>query len=504
MNKTLGELLTGISYELLQGSLTTTIKSIAYDSRKVNKGTLFVAIPGFTSDGHNYIPQAVSSGAICVITERRINAEPGVTIILVESSREAMAVLAANFYDHPSKKCKVIGITGTNGKTTSIYILKSIYESAGHKVALIGTIGASIAGEDIQINNTTPESTDLQYLYSEMVKKKAEYCFIEVSSHALSLQRVHQTFFSGAIFTNLSPDHLEFHKDMEDYFQAKKKLFPAKGKCNIINNDDPYGRMLIRELLEKKSNVITYGIQNVSDVMASDIGYFYNKTVFTLQTPIGSKRVTCKLPGDYNLYNCLTAAAWAFADGRSLEEIVFGIEHVEGVKGRFETAYEDEELRVIIDFAHTEEGLKKVISAVREFAGGNIILVFGVYVAGSGENGQYKRYNMGKIAGEYADYVVITSDNPKDQDPVMIIDQITKGVKQETNAYQSYVDRKEAIEKAIAIASPGDVILITGKGHETSQVIGGKEVPFNEKEIVLSAIDKVKLNSGRVLNPSEG
>ena len=491
VKKTIRELLQGLEYKVGKGSLDDEISGISCDSRATEKDNIFVAISGFAVDGHDYIPQAIESGAKCIIAEKELEIPRDFCLIVVEDSRKALAVISSRYYGLPSARMKVVGITGTNGKTTTIHILKSIYENLGNNVGLIGTIGASIGNEKIACKNTTPESLELQKILSVMADNKVDYCFMEVSSHALGLNRVFGTNFSSALYTNLSPDHLEFHKDMEDYFQTKKKLFYMTEKYNIINCDDLYGKRLLDNLSSAKAKSITYGINEKADINARNIKYFPERVSFVLVTPKGEIEINLNLPGKVNVYNCLAASAYAYADGISLQEIAQGIGKLIEVKGRFETVYQDEDWRVIIDFAHTEDGLKEVLESVRPFVRGRVLLVFGVYAA-PGIKGRSKRLAMGKTAALYADYSIITSDNPKNQDPQEIINEIIEGASEIGSNFISLIDRAEAIAEAVRIARKDDLILITGKGHETAQLIGDIAVPFNEKNIVLEEISKLK------------
>ena len=495
--KKLTELLKNLDYELLKGNVEKEISEIFYDSRLCSSSSLFVAVTGFVSDGHDYIAQAVSRGAETIVVSREVDIPGDVTVIKTTDTRKALALLGANYYDNPSEKLKVVGITGTNGKTTTIHILKSIYEEAGFKTGLIGTIGASAGDKVIPCKNTTPESLDLQRILALMVDEGVDYCFIEVSSHALALDRVFGTKIYGAIFTNLSPDHLELHKNMEDYYLAKKKLFFMSEKFNIINGDDLWGKRLLEELSESTADNYSFGLSNNCDFMATDVEYKINEIMYNLNYTEDLGLVNLKIPGKVNVYNSLTAAAFALKDNISFSIIRDGFMKIKGVKGRFESVETNEDFQVIIDFAHTEDGLKEVISYLRPFVKGRILLVFGVYAA-PGDSGRPKRLAMGKTAAEYADFLIVTSDNPKNQDQKAIIEEIIEGILSFDNKknFLSYTDRKEAVDKAVIMAQKDDLILITGKGHETAQIIGNEAIPFNEKEIVLNAISNKKTRQG--------
>ena len=497
MSKILEKLLSGLNFELIKGDINQNISTVSYDSRQCIDQSVFVAITGLVADGHDFISNGIKNGAKVIVLSREIDLPEGITVIKVEDTRKALAVIGANFYDNPSEKMRVVGITGTNGKTTTIHILKSIYEKAGFKTGLIGTIGASVGDMTIPCKNTTPESLDLQHILFQMAQEGVEYCFMEVSSHALGLDRVFATKFYGAMYTNLSPDHMEFHKDMEDYYNTKKKLFFMSDKFNLINVDDLWGRRLLTELKDFEKNLITYSVKEDSDYQASSIEYSVSGVKYELKYSDTSGEITLNLPGKVNVYNSLTAAAFALTDNISFSDVSAGIKNVPGVKGRFETAFRKDDFQVIIDFAHTEDGLKEVITSLRPFTKGKIVLVFGVYAA-PGKAGRDKRLAMGSTASEFADILFVTSDNPKTQDPGTIIEEIIEGVKSfnDKKEIYSFIDRQEAIENAINIAGEKDLVLITGKGHETAQVIGNEAVPFNEKEIVLNSILKYKNKAG--------
>ena len=487
----IGILLEGLEWQLLQGSPETRIREIAYDSRKAEKGTLFVAVKGFSSDGHTYIQDAVGRGASVVLVEDFVHLAEEVTVIQVPDTRKAMALISASFFSWPARDMKVIGITGTNGKTTTIHILQSIFESWGKKTGLIGTIGLEIDGEKIPLSNTTPEAPDLQRILRQMVERGVQYCFMEVSSHALELFRVYGMEFQGGIFTNLTPDHLELHGTMEQYFLAKARLFGMVSKYAILNNDDPYGKIIQQSHISEHIACTTYGMNGGSDVWPESVRYGAGSIEFRLHSLIGEVSLFLRLPGKVNLYNALAAAATAIAEGVRLEVIQKGMAALPGVAGRFETVYQDHDYHVVIDFAHTEAGLQEVLETIRPFAVNRVLLVFGVYAA-PGAAGSPKRLAMGQVAGRYADLSFVTSDNPKYQDPAAIIEEVAQGIRQAGGEYLAFIDRKEAIFHGISSMLPGDVLMITDKGHETAQIIEGKAIPFNEKQIVLEAISNLK------------
>lgn len=472
-----------LHYTLVKGDLHIEVNSIAYDSREVVENGVFVAITGFSVDGHRYIDRAIEQGAAVIIVEQDIHIDGEVTVLKVPDTRDALARVAANFYHNPTEQMNLIGITGTNGKTSTTYFLKSIFEETGTSIGIIGTIGTVIGDKVIKNKNTTPESLNLQQIFADMIDSDMKHCVMEVSSHALNLNRVAHSSFNTGIFTNLTPDHLELHNTMAEYFEAKAKLFDITTDYNIINADDEYGRILIDRLQDREARLLTYGIEHEADIYASDIHYFADHTVYTVHTPKGSIEIKVNLPGAIYVYNSLAAIATAFCNQFSLQQIAHGIAAVEGIKGRLEVVYQDEDTKIIVDFAHTEDSLEKALTTIRPFAKGRIILVFGVYAA-DGESGREKRRGMAKVAAKCADFAVVTSDNPKEQDNNLIIREIVEGIEAHNGNYEAIVDRRDAIAFAIEISRKDDVILIAGKGHETSQIVGKTEIPFNEAEIV--------------------
>lgn len=491
----LASIVKDLQFELVKGDLNIDVEAVAFDSREVVQNSVFVAVSGFTVDGHSFIPKAVGLGATAIIVEKDVQVDDYITVLKVRDTRDALALLSSNFYGRPTDKLNMVGITGTNGKTSISYFMKSILEQAGKSVGIIGTIGTMIGDQLKKNKNTTPESLYLQQIFADMVSSDISHCVMEVSSHALSLKRVAYSRFHTGIFTNLTPDHLELHNSMEEYFEAKALLFDLTTDYNIINTDDPYGRRLIDKVKHYKTKLITYGIDNKADVYASDIRYFIDSTVYNVHTPAGTIEIKVNLPGKIYVLNSLAAIACAYCNGISLEVIKDGIQAVEGIKGRMEVVYKDNDSLVIVDFAHTEDSLEKALQTLRPYAKGRIILVFGVYAA-AGELGHDKRSSMGKVAAEHADLSVVTSDNPKDQDPDAIIADIVASIEADGGTYKAIVDRKEAIEYALTISRKDDIVLITGKGHETSQVIGKTEIPFNEAEIVNEFKKRQLLNNG--------
>ncbi|WP_100013093.1 UDP-N-acetylmuramoyl-L-alanyl-D-glutamate--2,6-diaminopimelate ligase [Lentibacillus sediminis] len=477
-----------LEYESVQGDLAKEITGVACDSREVLPGNLFVAISGFTSDGHKYVGEAVKRGAAAVIVEREaVSSDATVTMIQVKNARLALAKVSAHFYQYPSEKLNMIGITGTNGKTSTAYFLQSILEATGKSTGIIGTIGTLINGELLETKNTTPESLQLQQFFSEMEKRGVSDCVMEVSSHAIDLKRTAYTTFHTGVFTNLSPDHLELHKSMDEYFHVKAKLFDQTYGFNVINMDDPYGQKLVEKVRGKEPAVVTYGLNPTADIYASDIDYSFEGTTYMVNTPTGNFKAKVNLPGEIYVYNSLAAAAAAYCSNISFEVIQQGLKNVAGIKGRLETVYSSGDYKVVVDFCHTEDALEKALKTIRPYVKGKLILVFGVY-ADESESGREKRSGMARVAATYADLSVVTSDNPKHHDPKLIIREISQEMKANGGNYHAFLHRKEAIEYAVRVSNEDDVILIAGKGHETTQIVGDQEIPFNEKEIVMEAL----------------
>jgi UDP-N-acetylmuramoyl-L-alanyl-D-glutamate--2,6-diaminopimelate ligase len=474
-------LLEGIDFDVLDGICNVNISNIQYDSRKVGKDDLFVAIEGFNVDGHKYIKTAIERGAAAVIIQKEEGLEgiEGCTIIKVDNTRIALALLAANYYDKPSKKLKLIGITGTNGKTTSTYMMKAILEAAGHKVGLVGTIANYIGDRKIDTHRTTPEALELHELFYDMVKSGVEYCVMEVSSHSLALHRVYGIEFNCGIFTNLTQDHLDFHKTFEEYFNSKLLLFKAS-EVAIVNIDDEYGKT-IEGLINKKT--ISYGVNGEADACAKIMKMHSRGVEFQIEYEGNRKTINLMIPGKYNVYNALCSAVACYTLGINLEHIKAGLENVT-VPGRCEIVTKDHNLgfEVIVDYAHTPDGLENILKTAREFTEGRLISVFGC----GGDRDKTKRPIMGKIASELSDIAVVTSDNPRSEDPKLIIENIIEGIKLDN--YTVIENRRDAIEKAISIAQRGDIVVVAGKGHEDYQEIKGKIISFNEREIIKEII----------------
>ncbi len=472
----LTELLEGVKVKQIIGSEHLNITGIAFSSLDVKPGNIFVCITGFKTDGHKYAADAISRGAIAVMAERDLS-ELGVTCVLCDNTRLALAFAAANFYGHPEKKLKLIGITGTNGKTTTTYIVKSVLESMGKKVGLIGTNQNMIGTEVIPSKHTTPDSLELMQLFSLMAEKGAEYVVMEVSSHSLYLDRVTACTFDVGAFTNITQDHLDFHETMEKYLDAKGILYTIS-ENGVINADDDSAEYLVG--ISKCRKMLTYGIKNDCDLRARDVELSEKGVSFKLEYKGDSHYVELGIPGQFSVYNALTALGCLVAAGIGIEDAVEGLKEARGVKGRVEVVETGRDFSVIIDYAHTPDGLYNVIRTIRGFCKGRIITVFGC----GGDRDATKRPKMGKIAATLSDYCVVTSDNPRTEDPEKIINQVVEGVVQGGGEYTVAVNRFEAIEFALDLAEKDDIVLLAGKGHETYQILADRTIDFDEREIV--------------------
>ncbi|SMC17727.1 UDP-N-acetylmuramoylalanyl-D-glutamate--2,6-diaminopimelate ligase [Clostridium acidisoli DSM 12555] len=479
----LSNILRGIQYEVICGDSEVEVNEIQYDSRKLKKNDLFVCIEGYNTDGHKYISNACKSKVSAIICTKVPESLPECTLIKVSESRKVLALISANYYGHPEKKLKLIGITGTNGKTTSTYMMKKILESTGEKVGLIGTIANYIGDEKIEASRTTPESLELFQLFNKMLEKGVNYCVMEVSSHSLYLNRVYGIEFNEGVFTNLTQDHLDFHKTFENYYNAKLILFKNSKNC-IINMDDKYGKKVYSDL---ENNKITYGINENVDLKAENIKLHSRGIEFDMKYLEKSVHINLNIPGRYNIYNALGSAAACMLEGLTMEQIKTGIESLKAVPGRCEAFESDKKLDfdIIIDYAHTPDSLMNILKTTREFTKNKLIVVFGC----GGDRDSLKRPIMGDIGTSMSDIAIITSDNPRSEEPMKIIEDIINGVKKDN--YIKIEDRKEAIKKAITIAEKGDVIVIAGKGHEDYQVLKEGKIHFDEREVVAEILKEL-------------
>jgi UDP-N-acetylmuramoyl-L-alanyl-D-glutamate--2,6-diaminopimelate ligase len=463
------------------------VRGIAYDSRRVQPGFVFVAIRGETTDGSAFIEPAISKGAVGIITDSEVPERTDVAWARVMHGRKALARVSANFYGRPAEKLKITGITGTNGKTTTTFILESTFTAAGRKSALIGTVEYHVAGRVVPAPHTTPESLELQEIFAEARKNGATEAVMEVSSHALAQGRVWGVPYDVAIFTNLTRDHLDYHKTFDEYFASKRLLFEGCGafppRVAVLNNDDEYGRELVN-FSKGKSEVLTYGLDK-ADFRARNIDITSGGTRFDLGTPEGEIALWSPLIGRVNVYNILSASAAASARGISLEEIARGVADCNRVPGRFETVSAGQPFVVAVDYAHTDDALRNLTSLAREFVSrtkpkGRVITVFGC----GGDRDRTKRPLMGEVAGRGSDFVIVTSDNPRSEDPIAIINDAVPGVLKSGTKYVLEPDRRKAIATAIDQARSGDIVLIAGKGHEKTQTTREGVFPFDDVAVV--------------------
>lgn len=505
MSKALWGLLQHLEYRHLKGDLQTPISSLAYDSRRVLPGALFAALPGLRTDGHLYIEKALSAGAAAVLLQEGKEAllpSQAEVAFSVKTPRLALSAISAEFYDHPSLHLHLTGVTGTNGKSTTLHLINSIHQAAGFPSGAIGTLAYRLKEESRPAPHTTPEAPDLQALLAEMREQKITHVAMEVSSHALAQHRADGCYFRVAVFTNLSRDHLDYHADEEEYLSAKLRLFadpvffPPEGKrTNVINADDPAAE---RIAACARGDLLTYGLDSPARVRAADLGFSPTTTEFSLHTPWGKARLAIPLLGRFNLYNALAAASVALAEGVPLELVVSVLEKATAPTGRFQRLPSDD-CTVIIDYAHTPDGLEKVLKTAKGFCRGRLFVVFGC----GGDRDPGKRPIMGEIAGRLAEVCVITSDNPRREDPQKIIEQILAGVPPENKAKCLVEpDRAKAIRLALGQAQKEDLVLLAGKGHETYQIFADRTVPFDDCEVAREAL--VEKASGRGLLKSSG
>jgi len=482
----LKELLKGVGNFSIEGDADKPIDAIYYDSRKVTPGSLFFCIEGFRFDGHDFAAQAVSKGAHAVVLRKDVPLPQHVTKVFVDDTRLAMALISRTFYGHPAQNIPIIGVTGTNGKTTVTYLIKSILEETGKKVGLIGTIANMIGPKMLPAERTTPESMDLQRLFKDMQDEGVDAIVMEVSSHSLSLKRVAGVEFEVGVFTNLTQDHLDFHRTLEEYRQAKAKLF-SQSRQAAINIDDETGRMFAKAV---RGRLWTYGISRDAQVFARDMEITSRGVSFQLFLPNESTTVSLNIPGLFSVYNALAAATACHALNVPIGCIKAGLEKVRGVPGRFELLDTGTEYSVIIDYAHTPDGLKNVLKTARDFTKGRVITVFGC----GGDRDPLKRPIMGEVAGRYSDFCVITSDNPRNEEPMAIIQQIIPGIEKTTCPYVVIEDRREAIAYALKHGRAGDVIILAGMGHETYQILkNNRVIPFDEREVVAELLGREKV-----------
>ena len=497
----LRKLLEGVEIRKITGETLKEIEGIAYHSKRIRKGFLFAAIRGMEADGHQFVEEAIERDAEAIVLEeeRQISDR---TMIFVPNSRQALAKISSNFYGDPSSRVRLIGITGTNGKTTTTYLVESIFKKAGCTVGVIGTINYRFGGKTTPAPNTTPESLDLQRILWEMAREGISHVIMEVSSHGLDLDRVFGCQFDGVVFTNLTSEHLDYHKTLEQYFESKRKLFSdhlvkslKERRFAVTNNDDPRGEKIVEGI---NLPVIRYGLGSSSDITAEQVVSSFGGLSCRIKTPKGDMSVHSQLIGDFNLYNILAAVAVGIAMDLPLETLKEGVEGLEGVSGRFEKVENQRGIHVIVDYAHTHDALERVLLGLRSILesgtqnNGKMITVFGC----GGDRDRTKRPLMGEAAGRYSDLAILTSDNPRTEDPLAILDEVEMGFQslhlkrwdpdeikswRSGKGYLKVPDRREAIRMAIRLAQPSDTVLIAGKGHEDYQIIGKKKFPFDDR-----------------------
>jgi UDP-N-acetylmuramoyl-L-alanyl-D-glutamate--2,6-diaminopimelate ligase len=467
------------------GDPTISIQGMAFDSRKVKPGDLFIAIKGEVFDGSQFVGQALAQGAVAIASEAQIQSLPGISVLHVSDARRFLAEASRLFYGDPARKLKIIAITGTNGKTTTVHLLGAIFHKAGIKACTVGTLGMKIGKECVTSRHTTPESLDLVYFLHHAVESGCTHAALEASSHALCLKRLFGTKITVGVFTNLTQDHLDFHKDMESYYQAKRLLFTAPGNNDVesavINIDDPFGVLLSTEV---GCPVIRFGSGSNAELRIVGVAYRLNGMNLRIATPQGEIRVATQLVGRPNADNILAAAGAALSLGINLEDLQQGVEHLSGVEGRMELINPGQSFSVYVDYAHTPDALQKLLQTAMQLPHRRLITVFGC----GGDRDRKKRPLMGEIAARMSDFVIATSDNPRTENPLEILHQIERGLAKGPAKYCVLPDRRAAIASAIGMAGKGDVILIAGKGHEDSQIIGTLKFPFDDRVIARESI----------------
>ncbi|MDQ3907799.1 MAG: UDP-N-acetylmuramoyl-L-alanyl-D-glutamate--2,6-diaminopimelate ligase [Acidobacteriota bacterium] len=474
----------------LSGDAGARVSDVTHDSRQAREGTLFVAIRGERFDAHDFVDQVMARGAVGVMSERERPPDFKGAWLIVRDARAALALAAAEAHGHPSRELKLVAVTGTNGKTTTAHIVASIVEAAGARVAVLGTVGYRIGEEQFEAAHTTPEASDVQRFLRRAVDAGCRVAVMESSSQALDLRRCDALTVAAAIFTNLTQDHLDYHGTMERYFDAKRRLFDGRTgerpAVSVVNIDDEYGSRLARELSASGSRVVTYALREEADATARGVEYSLGGNRFELATRAGSRALRSPLVGQPHVYNVLAASACALALGYSLEVIERAVETCAGAPGRFERVAHAGDFAVVVDYAHTDDALRNVLRTAREVAaeGARVVTVFGC----GGDRDRTKRAPMGEAAGELSDVVVLTSDNPRTEDPEAILRDAEVGLKKVGKPYVKLVDRREAITRAIAEARGGDVVVIAGKGHETYQIIGDRTIHFDDREVAREAL----------------
>ena len=493
--KTLKDIISTLDVQQVQGNQNVSIQDITADSRAVKPNSLFIALDGATVDGHNYIDKAVDAGAVAVIVSKPVTVPADVCVITVDDTRQAMMVCVPYFFDYPANRMRMVGVTGTNGKTTTTHMIRHILKAQGFKVGVIGTVHIMIGDTSYPIHNTTPDVVDLQHILHQMVQENVEYCVMEVSSHALALGRVSGVEFDTAVFTNLTQDHLDFHKTFENYLAAKCKLFeqvsaPNQVKDNkgaVINIDDSYG---YRVMEKTTAPTITYSTLGKGTLNASDVHMSTKNSQYTVNYKGESYPVSMNTTGLFNVYNTLAAIGACLQEGISMEAIDTALKTFSSVPGRFELIEEGQDFAVVVDYAHTPDGLQNILETAKAIKENRIIIVFGC----GGDRDATKRPIMGRIAAEYGDKIYVTSDNPRTEDPVQIVKDVEVGVKEalrEGTSYEVIVDRREALNHAIHDAKAGDIVIIAGKGHENYQILKNETIHFDDREEARKALKEI-------------
>jgi UDP-N-acetylmuramoyl-L-alanyl-D-glutamate--2,6-diaminopimelate ligase len=496
---TVGQLVAALKGEVeiveQHGGLDRAVTAVTDDSRAVASGSLFVAVKGERVDGHTFVPQVVQAGAAAIVAQGPV--ETGsIPLVRVADSRKALGLIGSRFYGDPSAQLAMIGVTGTNGKTTTTYLCKALLEGIGRRVGLIGTVAYQIGSETIPASHTTPGALELQGLLAKMTQAGLNSVVMEVSSHALAMDRTAGCEYDAAVFTNLTQDHLDYHRTMEEYFQAKLRLFAGlgggkkAGQRAIVNMDDPYGSQVRAAC---RVPVWGYAVTNRADLKAEQVRLSMNGTTFMAATPAGAFSVESRLVGEHNVYNLLGAIGVALHAGATCDQVREAVARVSNVPGRFERVSAGQDFTVVVDYAHTEDALLRLLTAAKALKTHRIVTLFGC----GGDRDRGKRPKMGRVAVEYSDVVVLTSDNPRTEDPMAILQEVEAGVREALRGrghveYHLVPDRREAIGTAVRLARTGDIVLIAGKGHEDYQIIGTKKFHFDDREVAREAIQQLR------------
>lgn len=489
----LSHLLERLLIKHIEGDESVEITNIEMDSRRVKQGNLFICLSGSMKDGHEFIDEAIANGAVAILAEKDMEIPTNITFVKVPDTRRAMAILSDFFYGQPSHQLKLIGVTGTNGKTTTTHLIEKILNDYGKKCGIIGTLYMRIGEYIEQTSNTTPESISLQRHFKKMIENGAEYAILEVSSHALDMGRVRGCNFKTSVFSNLSHDHLDYHQTMEQYCDAKSLLFSQLGniyqdhsKCAIFNADDPASKILAKKT---SAQIITYGIDNRADVYVKYMDMKPDGTYLLVDTFKGSIPLHLKLLGKFNVYNVLAALSVCLVEDVPLDQIKQSMETFSGVTGRFEPIFLGQDFTVIVDYAHNPDGLKNVLKTAKELTKGKLYCVCGC----EGDKDRKKRPVMARVAVDYSDFAIFTSDNCRSEEPEDIINEMMDGLKYEHTSIARYVpiiNRKDAIFHAIERAEPNDCIVIAGRGHETHMIVKDMKIPFDDKEVIIQSLSK--------------